>query len=101
MGWQKGQSGNPGGRIKNDARVKDLAQQHTELAISTLVEICENKKYGASSRVAAATSLLDRGWGRPAQAIVGGGEDDPPIQLSEIIIRAVDAAGDRAAPKGS
>lgn len=96
-GWVKGQSGNPGGRPKQDGRVRELAQQQTELAINTLVEICENKKNGASARCAAAQALLDRGWGRPAQAIIGGGEDDPPIALAEIVIRSIDAAHDRSA----
>jgi hypothetical protein len=37
--------------------------------------------------------LGDRLDGKPAQAIVGGGEDDPAIKtVSEILIRAVDAA---------
>lgn len=79
--WKPGQSANPGGRPKQDGRVKELAQQQTELAINTLVEICENKKNGASARAAAAVALLDRGWGRPAQAIVGGDEDDQPLRM--------------------
>lgn len=36
----------------------------------------------------------DRLDGKPAQAIIGGDEDDPAIKtVSEIIIRAVDATG--------
>jgi hypothetical protein len=93
--WVKGQSGNPGGRSKADLRIKDYAKAHTTLAIDTLVEVCKSKKMHASSRVAAAEALLNRGWGKPAQAIVGGDEDDPPIQIAEILIRAVDAASDR------
>lgn len=100
-GWQKGVSGNPGGRPKEAHRVRDYAKQHTQLAIDTLVEVCKNTEAYDSSRIAAAVALLDRGWGRPAQAIVGGDEDDPPIQLAEILIRAVDAAGDRSTPQGS
>ena len=42
--------------------------------------------------IKAAEMLLDRGYGKPAQAIIGGSEDDPAIKtLNEIIIRAVDA----------
>ena len=33
-----------------------------------------------AARVAAAKDLLDRAHGKPAQAIIGGGEDDPPIR---------------------
>jgi hypothetical protein len=99
MRWQKGQSGNPGGRRKEDNQVKELAKQHTALALETLVNLCQNGK-AESTKLAAAIALLDRGWGRPAQAIIGGDEDDPPIQLSEIVIRAVDAASNRPPEKG-
>lgn len=98
--WRKGVSGNPGGRVKVDMRIKELAKQKTELALNTLAHICA-KGESESARVSAAVALLDRGWGKPAQAIIGGGDDDPPIQLAEIVIRAVDAASDRAPEKGS
>jgi hypothetical protein len=43
----------------------------------------------------------DRLDGKPAQAIIGGGEDDPAIKtVSEILIRAVDAASDRPSTEG-
>jgi hypothetical protein len=99
-GFQKGQSGNPGGRRKEDAKVKDFAKEHTQLAIDTLVNLCKNGK-AESTKLAAAIALLDRGWGRPAQAIIGGDDDDPPIQVAEIVIRAVDAAADRSTAQGS
>jgi hypothetical protein len=34
----------------------------------------------------------DRLDGKPAQAIIGGDDDDNPITIREIVIRAVDAA---------
>lgn len=83
--WKPGQSGNPTGRPKQEGRVKDLAQQQTEIAIQTLVEICQNTENYASARVAAAVALLDRGWGRPAQAIIGGDEDDAPFRVEGCI----------------
>ena len=83
----KGKSGNPGGRSKADHRVIDLAQVHTEDAIKTLVEIATTKKYGASARVAAAIALLDRGWGRPRQALELSAEDGKDLCLSVEIVR--------------
>lgn len=65
--FKPGRSGNPGGRPKDVGEVADLAKQHTETAISRLVDwmISDNAK----ASVAAAQALLDRGWGRPAQAV--------------------------------
>lgn len=99
--WPKGMSGNPSGKPKDQrelfGKARDFARQHTEAAINTLVKIMGDEEAPHASRVAAANYLLDRGWGRPAQAIIGGEEDDPPIQVSEIVIRAVNAASDRSA----
>jgi hypothetical protein len=65
----KGQSGNPGGRPKTvleDGRtVADIARQHTCDAIETLAEVMRDVATPPSARIAAATALLDRAWGRP------------------------------------
>ena len=70
--WQKGVSGNPGGKRKVDIetayRVKDLAKKYTNEAIKTLARICEHGKT-ESAQVAAAEALLNRGWGKPMQTI--------------------------------
>ena len=87
MKFQPGQSGNPGGRPKNSLRLKEIARQHTDAAIETLVAAL--KAENENTRVAAANSLLDRAWGKPAQAIVGGDEDDNPVQLVAEIRRAI------------
>jgi hypothetical protein len=47
--------------------LKDLARQHTETAIETLVEIMTDGDAQASARLTAANSLLDRGWGKAGQ----------------------------------
>ena len=67
--FQPGTSGNPGGRPKGLSEVIALAREHTELAITTLVDIAKQTKAAPAARVAAASALLDRGWGKPAQAI--------------------------------
>src|SRR5262249_33752609 len=43
----------------------DLAREHTAEAIQTLVQLM--KTGAGNSRVMAANSILDRGWGKPAQ----------------------------------
>jgi hypothetical protein len=67
--FRPGQSGNPGGRPRVIAEVRELAREHTETALATLAEISENKKLSPSARVAAATALLDRGYGKPTQPL--------------------------------
>lgn len=76
MRFEKGRSGNPGGRPKGDGEIRELARQHTMTALLTLVEIAEQGQ-NESARVAAANALLDRGWGKPAVPIVA--TDLPPI----------------------
>lgn len=48
----------------------ELARKHTERAIETLAEVMEDTLNDANHRVAAANSLLDRGHGKAAQAII-------------------------------
>lgn len=67
--WAPGRSGNPGGRPKLIAEVRDLARGATEAAIGTLIEIMQDGRAPAAARVSAATALLDRAWGKPAQAV--------------------------------
>jgi hypothetical protein len=46
-----------------------LARKHTADAIKTLATIMRNAKAPPAARTAAASALLDRGYGRPAQTI--------------------------------
>lgn len=89
MPFEKGKSGNPGGRPKESAEVKALAREHGPAAIKKLAELmnCGNPR----TEVAAAQALLDRGYGKPAQAIVGD-DDAPPVnvvaKVERVIVRA-------------
>jgi hypothetical protein len=72
--FQKGSSGNPGGRgALTD--VQALAREHTPEAIAALARgLTDPKQY-----VAAATALLDRGWGRPT--VVPAGDEERPVAI--------------------
>lgn len=57
--------------------IRSLARSHTDTAINTLKGIMQQKTAPAAARVAAATALLDRGWGKAPQAITGEGGQGP------------------------
>ena len=76
MRFEKGRSGNPGGRPKGDGEIRDLARQHTATALRALIEIAEQGQ-NESARVAAASAILDRGWGKPAVPVIR--DDQPPV----------------------
>jgi hypothetical protein len=67
-GFAKGHSGNPGGRPKSIASLQLAARAHMHTALKTLITIAKGGK-SETSRVAAATALLDRGFGRPIQSL--------------------------------
>ena len=72
MKFEKGKSGNPGGRPKEDNEVKRLARTHSKAAIRRLAFWMKSDNPKAS--VQAAQALLDRGYGKAAQAIEHSGE---------------------------
>ena len=68
-----GQSGNPGGRPKDEHRVAELSRSYTLEAIDTLVELMRDGK-DERMRGTAAQALLDRGWGKTKLEVVTGAE---------------------------
>lgn len=93
MAFQKGQSGNPGGRPKEDAEVKSLARASGPEAIQKLVELMRGDD--RRTALAAAQALLDRGFGKPSQAVELSGEAGGPIE-TVTRIELVDLDDDRA-----
>ena len=71
---------------KTPTKIKALAQAHTETAINVLAGIMNQPAAPESARVAAANSLLDRGWGKPTQPIAG---DDDMAPITNRVVREV------------
>lgn len=87
--FKPGQSGNPGGLPKGVGEVKKLARQWAPQAIETLATIMQDSGATPSARVAAATTLLDRGFGKPLQQVevgqAGAFSDLPEEDLDKFI----------------
>ena len=78
--FRKGQSGNPGGRPKVLGEVQELARQYAPKAIVELARLALKAK-NETVRIAAIRELLDRGYGRPRQAMELSVPADNPLQL--------------------
>ena len=54
---------------KTPTDIRSSARAHTATAVRTLAGIMKERRAPAAARVSAAIALLDRGWGKPQQAI--------------------------------
>ena len=81
--YKRGQSGNPSGRRAMSMDAVELAQALTPRAINALDQALDDPERAVN----AAQILLDRGWGKPPQAVYAqvngnlnltGGIDAPP-----------------------
>jgi hypothetical protein len=74
---------------KATAEIRDAAQRYTAEALGVLRDIMRT---GASeqARVAAANSILDRGWGKPTQILDAAHRiERDPAELSDAELRAI------------
>jgi hypothetical protein len=67
--------------------IRSLARSHTRTALNVLVGVMRSKDATAAAKVSAANAILDRGWGKAAQAIETGG--DGPLELIHRIERII------------
>lgn len=82
VGGRRPGAGRPKGR-KNDLtlQIEAAAQKHGKDAIAALVKIAKHGESEAA-RIAAATAILDRGFGKPRQAVEHSGPDKGPIPMN-------------------
>jgi hypothetical protein len=96
MPFEKGKSGNPGGRVREKAFTDMLRlalNEEDAAGVKKLRRIAD--KLVASALAGNPLSIQqigDRLDGKPAQAIIGGDEDDPPIKFSRIELVGVRSA---------
>ena len=79
--FKPGQSGNPGGRPKDELGLRALARTYSGEALEKLVQIMRDKKTSSVARVRAIGEILDRGYGRPKQEIL---VDKPPVDAKDL-----------------
>lgn len=82
--FEKGVSGNPGGRPKDDLGLRELAKERTVEALNVLASIMNDSDAPHAARVTAACAILDRGHGKPTQISEVTGKDGGPIQTQEV-----------------
>ena len=75
---------------KVTAEIRAALQKHGEELVRALLALC--KSDDERVRLGAITAALDRGWGRPAQAVQIGSDPDSPVIFNLRL-------GDGAAPK--
>jgi hypothetical protein len=98
MPFEKGKSGNPGGRPKVVGG--SGACQYTPRAVETLRGIMENIKAPPAARITAAIAILDRGYGRPHQTSAIVTIQKPVSEMSdeELIARIRELQEDGGTP---
>ena len=67
--------------------ISDAAKEHSDLALSVLVDVARNGLLEAA-RVSAANALLDRAYGRPIQGMEMTGKDGAALAPTVIILPA-------------
>jgi hypothetical protein len=78
--WRPGESPNPGGRPKGMAEfLKARYGDSGKGLLEELATIAFNKRISARVRVSALSELLNRGWGRPTQALEVNMEPAVPL----------------------
>ena len=81
--FEKGKSGNPGGRPRVITELRDLARRQAPDAIKELGRLAL-KARSETARIAAIRELLDRGYGKPTQILAGEDEADPELTKIEV-----------------
>jgi len=72
---------------KTLTEIRSMARSHTRTAINALVGVMRSKDATHAARVSAANAILDRGWGKAAQALENG--DEGALELVHRIERVI------------
>lgn len=88
-GARKG-AGRKLGKVSQAKRtIAEMAKEYGQQALQTLVDVATDNGAPHAARVSAANALLDRGYGKPPQAL-DHTSSDGSLAPSQIIIQAAD-----------
>ena len=84
-GFQKGRSGNPGGRSKLPANIREAFRAKAPEALEVLTRCLQS----GDDRIAmlAAQAILDRGYGKPTQSIDANINEDRARYVVELPVK--------------
>jgi hypothetical protein len=75
--------------------IRSLARSHTRSAILALAGVMRSKDATHAARVSAANALLDRGWGKPPQALnTEGGALELIHRIERVIVQPDEPEGE-------
>ena len=87
-GGKRPNAGRPKGKVSEAKRaIAEAAQDHAGDMLKVLVQIAKDKKEPASARVAAANSVIERGYGKPITPVQNESQDRLTAAILEINCR--------------
>lgn len=84
---------NPAGRPAIIRDIREAAKGHTRQALNTLISVMNDLDAPQGARIAAATAILDRGWGKPQQSLEARiGVENVGATAAEVLMRLTEQA---------